>query len=453
MELVPGDIQPADKLAQLDRILESRVMHGSDYLKSFLKYVVVKSVETPGASVNEYAIATEVFGRRDDFRARNDSVVRVQASRLRQKLGEYYATEGKRDPVRIELPKGHYHPVFSIVTLTNGVEDVESQPSEVQAQDPSDAAISFSLRNESLRRGLVAVGITGFLLLAAVVLLVIWNVNLRARVAGSGSVSSIAKYGPVWEPFLADDNQTLLVLSNPSVFRFTNPRDPEVLQKNSIVLEPEHANRVNNAIGQKFQIKHGAGSLVLCTDEFTGMGEAIGLARITNLFRSAGRTARIKQSRTISPEDLKNNNVVLLGSVWVNEWSGKLPIKEDFSYTEAATIQNHDPRPGEEREYGPGFDAEGKLIEDYGLITVKPNISYKKLVMIIAGIHSEGTEAAAEFVTNPDYLEVLSERLRQMFGPSSPRRYYQVLLKVAVDNGMPTTISLISVHPLQPEND
>jgi hypothetical protein len=183
------------------------------------------------------------------------------------------------------------------------------------------------------------------------------------------------------------------------------------------------------------------------------MGEAIGLARITNLFRSASRTARIKQSRTISPEDLKNNNVVLLGSVWVNEWSGKLPIKEDFSYTASATIQNHDPRPGEEREYGPSFDAAGSLIEDYGLITVKPNISYKKLVMIIAGIHSEGTEAAAEYVTNPDYLEVLSERLRQLHGSSNQQQYYQVLLRVAVDNGMPTTISLISVHALQPQTD
>jgi hypothetical protein len=107
MELQTEELQAAEKLGQLDRILESRVLHGSDYLKSFLKYVVLKSVETPGASVNEYAIATEVFGRRDDFRSRNDSVVRVQASRLRQKLEEYYATEGKKDRIRIDLPKGH----------------------------------------------------------------------------------------------------------------------------------------------------------------------------------------------------------------------------------------------------------------------------------------------------------------------------------------------------------
>jgi hypothetical protein len=304
-----------------------------------------------------------------------------------------------------------------------------------------------------LRRGLVAAAIAGVALVVAVIWLAAWNANLRAQVAGSDSPNGIARYGPIWEPFLADDNQTLLVLSNPSVFRFTNPRDPEVLLKDSVVLGPDQAKRVNDTIGEKFQIKHGQGSLVLCTDEFTGMGEAIGLARITNLFRSASRTARIKQSRTISPEDLKNNNVVLLGSVWVNEWSGKLPIKEDFSYTASATIQNHDPRPGEEREYGPSFDAAGSLIEDYGLITVKPNISYKKLVMIIAGIHSEGTEAAAEYVTNPDYLEVLSERLRQLHGSSNQQQYYQVLLRVAVDNGMPTTISLISVHALQPQTD
>src|SRR5262245_36356723 len=116
MELQTEELKAAEKLNQLDRILESRALHGSDYLKSFLKYVVSKSIETPGASLNEYTIATEVFGRRDDFRSRNDSVVRVQASRLRQRLEEYYATEGKTDRIRLELPKGHYHPVFSVFT-------------------------------------------------------------------------------------------------------------------------------------------------------------------------------------------------------------------------------------------------------------------------------------------------------------------------------------------------
>jgi hypothetical protein len=103
------------KLEQLERILQSRVLHGSENLKSFLRYVTLKSIEESTDHLKEYTIATEVFGRNNDFSPRSDSVVRVQASRLRHKLQEYYATEGKSDRILIELPKGHYNPVFTII--------------------------------------------------------------------------------------------------------------------------------------------------------------------------------------------------------------------------------------------------------------------------------------------------------------------------------------------------
>ena len=102
-----------EKLAQLDRILHGRALHGSDSLKAFLRFVVDKSIENHEGQLKEYVIATEVFGRGNDFDSRVDSVVRVQAGRLRVKLHEYYETEGKDDRVIIVLPKGQYTPVFS----------------------------------------------------------------------------------------------------------------------------------------------------------------------------------------------------------------------------------------------------------------------------------------------------------------------------------------------------
>ncbi|HWS87786.1 MAG TPA: hypothetical protein VN282_12520, partial [Pyrinomonadaceae bacterium] len=100
------------KLAQLEKLLRSRTLQNSESLKAFLRYVVEKTVDDEGALLKEYTIATEVFGRNTDYDPRIDSVVRVQAGRLRTKLQEYYTTEGKADPVIIDLPKGHYHPVF-----------------------------------------------------------------------------------------------------------------------------------------------------------------------------------------------------------------------------------------------------------------------------------------------------------------------------------------------------
>src|SRR5918998_5597141 len=100
------------KLAQLERVLQSRTLQNSESLKAFLRFVVEQTVDGREAQLKEYIIATEVFGRNSDYDPRIDSVVRVQAGRLRTKLQEYYTTEGKDDPVFIDLPKGHYHPVF-----------------------------------------------------------------------------------------------------------------------------------------------------------------------------------------------------------------------------------------------------------------------------------------------------------------------------------------------------
>src|ERR671939_1877848 len=109
-----------EKLAQLERILHSQIMQGSESLRAFLRFVVQKAIDQQEDQLKEYTIATEVFGRGEQYSPRTDSVVRVQASRLRSKLQEYYFTEGKADQVLIELPKGHYTPSFSYLHPDNG---------------------------------------------------------------------------------------------------------------------------------------------------------------------------------------------------------------------------------------------------------------------------------------------------------------------------------------------
>ena len=108
---------------------------------------------------------------------------------------------------------------------------------------------------------------------------------------------------------------------------------------------------------------------------YTGMGEAIGLYRLTDLFRTANKAILLRQSRHVSAADLKYRNVILLGSIYVNEWTRKLPSVENFNYTFDATIENRDPLPGEERVYRPQFNEQtGELEVDYALITVKANV-------------------------------------------------------------------------------
>src|SRR5204863_6984648 len=101
-------LQREECLSQIERIVNSRMLHGSEQLCKLLRYLGEHALEKPGSPLKEYQIATEVFGRPADFDPQLDSTIRVQAGRLRIKLAEYYCTEGADDPVIVELPKGTY---------------------------------------------------------------------------------------------------------------------------------------------------------------------------------------------------------------------------------------------------------------------------------------------------------------------------------------------------------
>src|SRR5580700_291022 len=94
--------------AEVGRIVSSDVLRGSESLCHLLEYLASHSVDEQGSSVKEYQIATEVFGRPADFDPRLDSTVRVQTSRLRAKLAEFYAGPGAQDEVIVEIPRGAY---------------------------------------------------------------------------------------------------------------------------------------------------------------------------------------------------------------------------------------------------------------------------------------------------------------------------------------------------------
>ncbi|WEA24506.1 adenylate cyclase [Rhizobium binxianense] len=98
--------------AQLQRILADPEFPAVGRVASFLRYVVEETLEGRGGRIKGYAIAVEVFGRRDTF-SQDDPVVRIEAGRLRRSLEHYYLLGGKNDPVRIDVPKGGYVPSFS----------------------------------------------------------------------------------------------------------------------------------------------------------------------------------------------------------------------------------------------------------------------------------------------------------------------------------------------------
>lgn len=109
-----GDASPPpdEVRAELERILCSQTLGGSDQLKRLLRLVVERTLNGHPELVKEYNLGLEVFQRPPDYDPKIDPIVRVQARRLRSKLDEYYANEGADTSLFIHIPKGAYVPVF-----------------------------------------------------------------------------------------------------------------------------------------------------------------------------------------------------------------------------------------------------------------------------------------------------------------------------------------------------
>jgi tetratricopeptide (TPR) repeat protein len=117
---VLNGVPAAEIRAELDLILRSRTFIQSHRIRRFLQFVVEESLLGQPHRLKEYLIGLEVFDRREAFDPRVDSIVRVEARRLRYKLEEYYRTEGREDSVRIVLHKGSYVPIFEYRNSGNG---------------------------------------------------------------------------------------------------------------------------------------------------------------------------------------------------------------------------------------------------------------------------------------------------------------------------------------------
>ena len=94
--------------ACLAKMLETNVFAHAERQKRLLAYLVSQTLAGHGDRLKGYTIAIDVFDRSSDFDPAVEPIVRVETARLRAKLREYYAVEGRLDPVRIEIPKGAY---------------------------------------------------------------------------------------------------------------------------------------------------------------------------------------------------------------------------------------------------------------------------------------------------------------------------------------------------------
>ena len=113
---------------ELERLLASKAFSRAGHLRRFLEYVVRQYLAGDASRLKEYDIGVAVFDRGPGFDPRIDTIVRVQAIKLRRTLESYFRSEGATEPIRIFIPKGSYRPVFELYDEqpTPPLEDAEA---------------------------------------------------------------------------------------------------------------------------------------------------------------------------------------------------------------------------------------------------------------------------------------------------------------------------------------
>src|SRR4051794_53469 len=103
-------ITEQETMAELERVLSAAEFRSTERNRKFLRYVTEQMLQGREEKIKAYAIALDVFGRSADFDPTLDPIVRIEATRLRSSLAQYYELHGQDGGLRIELPRGGYVP-------------------------------------------------------------------------------------------------------------------------------------------------------------------------------------------------------------------------------------------------------------------------------------------------------------------------------------------------------
>src|ERR1700738_2329658 len=97
---------------QIERIVHSEQFRSSEVLRRLLTFLSEKAIAGEADNLKEYVVAIDGLGKSSTYDPQHNSAVRIQMGRLRQRLAEYYRSEGKNDPMIVDLPKGRFRLTF-----------------------------------------------------------------------------------------------------------------------------------------------------------------------------------------------------------------------------------------------------------------------------------------------------------------------------------------------------
>lgn len=444
----------------ISHIVHSKSFRGAQMLQHLLIYLAEKGLENEDeGALKEYSIGVHALGRKQDFDPKVDPIVRVQMHRLRQKLKEYYASEGAADSLILEIPKGNYLLSFTSPKLQESAENVAADETRKHTEDdaPVLAALHSSRhagRKWSLNRGLLLVSLS-FLLGALSVLF--WTrlkknpaAELQSRHQQADSVQRF------WKQFLGNDTSPIIGYPD-AVFLLDGSNDLFRFRQGAT---DQRGSLVNPDIVLKYasnpDLASKAGPLYY-ENGYTGTGELQAVAMLSALFAHMGITPTIKNSRDITTSDLAQHAVILLGSPFQNRAVAELPPQGDFAFENPdahrelwrGRILDLHPRANEDAKYQTERDPEtGVLKSDYGLISIMNGVAPNVHIAILGGLDTTGTQGVTSFALSPKGVSQMEGAMELLVHGKT--NGFQVLMKINLEMGYEVLDSrMVALHEIK----
>ena len=382
--------------AALARVLNSHEFRASKRSQEFLRYVVERTLGGEAGRLKERNIATDVFGRPADYDPSDDATVRVKAGEVRKRLGLYYALEGSRDPVRIDLPGGTYVPEFALLDSGTSAEFVSDAGGASPRLKPAD-------RRQPVR--LWIAGTAGLVVVvAAAAAMLAWRGGERSsplhqfwEQVGSNSVpaSICAAYVPVYS--LGD--------------RRPEERTP-----------PK------------------AGDFLLLSDQFVGGGDLLAVSKVSSMLTRMRRPYEVRLGNSVSFHDLRASPAILVGYSYTRwrEISSQMRYFIDATKSPIGITDN-----GKLTSWTlPNLPPNRQTNEDYAIVSRVFHPDTHMLLVEIAGVTQYGTAAAADFVTSND---LIADAVKGA-PPNWHRGNLQFVLHTKVISGEATTPTVVATY-------
>ncbi len=412
---------------QLERILKSDTFHGSAVLRRLLKFLADKAVAGEADELKEYSIGVDAFGKPHTYDPRTDAIVRLQVGRLRQKLGEYYRTEGKDDTLVFELPKGR----FKLRWDARPTSEAPAKVREGHVEPLGDATLPKA-----------GIGRTPliFALLAAVLVMGVWSVYSGIRLWRARANPSPTVWTPeleqLWQPFLTSRRPLVVALADPL---FIELQGTDIFFRKISIRRPEDA----AASAELSALRKLLGNPVMQPAySYMPTGEVMSSFLVAKLLGSRRQDIRLVRSSQLPFEELGDSNVILIGPEVVID--PKLPgIQLQPALVQTPDgIRNLHPRSGEL-----AFFADKRLGsaandgEAYALISQAPGPLGNTVIQSFSSSRTWGREGAVQAFTDIGLAKTLVDKLTRT--SNQIPRYYQIIVKVKFIDGIPTDVSYV----------